>query len=1243
MLTLTPLVGSGASDTTTCTACISTCNIGQYLSEDICDGLGKDNRQCHECRKACPTGTYLETECLGSQTNDVTICKTCEPCALGQYISQACSGINSDDQQCYSCQNQECELGFKLTSQCNGYTYEDNSDCVQCDAACYAGEYIDGTCTSFTCKTCSGSCSPGYYISKGCTGTTDHDTICNQCTTVCAVGEFISGTCSGETTSDAVICTKCETVPGSFTNTACTGTSTSDDAVYSNCITTCPEGQYIDGSCLGFSDYECSTCRDTCGPAELETVQCTQQTNRACIPQASCSQPCPVGTYLTTPCVIPHTPRVCTPCGTSCPAGYELSTGEYDAGYYISAECTETTDIQCTKCSSDCLGSQSSTVSYNAQSTLHCSGISRYNEIICAVTDPYNLNCGTTHYKADFLMRHPTLCSTSDSLYTFAEAFFIVQNVFGNYKRNHWNFRQSPDLSTMAIVDVEGILWFADLTGSGKRAMMQLYGFTQEDVSAQHFSGIIWDESSNAVYAISDGIEAVYRCPKPNWDTMQGGVSMQSWEIWPSSRDAYTKVSSSVQGVAPDCVLWDTRSLTNIPAMAPTTYHSIKSNDGVLVSTPGSQTLLFGHSTTLESDRIILLDLVTKDILFRWMIPQDETPQTPQTNPEYPAYTFGSYTRTLTSNLVYDYSRSIVYVMTKYTNTNTYISLISKKLEIWSITYDTGSRTLGSGTLLYREGYPNFQGSHSYTLAYSSMHNSLIYSAATDTYSTMMVDIPEIHSLLAMGLPYTTSFLREQTTHNTIQILNPGEMEQLWFSNTGQFLSPSRGPAMRTYCFPCMNNAFTAGDGTHMSDCHCKAGYYKSNMGTCEECRENTGSACDTGYYKTGVTCAAGSTLDMSCAPCGKICPIGYYITGYCDGTGSTDTTACAPCKKKCDGYLLATGCTLKNCVMGQVFLYHMDGGNTALGIDNGPNMLNMISISQYRASSGPTRTHQAIAKTGLSSANFNSAASEYFSIPTHSFVSAEGFTISMWIRMHSSLGDRHIFMELGNGIDAESIIISRNGMEFDFCIRTMADSSTTETTTGSRVRFDNIWQHVSWTVAPGITAVQATWIIKLDDNIIINTLATYPKMTKYSNNFIGYGTAVQTPFLDADIDDVRMYNRVLSDTDQTYVFLTDACCTSTSGQYIGDTDTCNGISEFDNVPCMNCQSDCGDGNYVSDASSLCTGIGLLDSTHCESCSKCSPGQFMTSSCPGTGYSDIVTCINCQYITDDSCGTGNTP
>jgi hypothetical protein len=835
---------------------------------------------------------------------------------------------------CSNCAVTSCNIGTRLASPCNGGGTSDDAFCETCINTCLPSEYMIGTCTSFTCTICSGSCETGSYISMRCDGKTDHDIECEPCVTSCSPGQYMVGSCSGTTTADSVLCVTCDNIIGQYKTAECSGTSSSNDALYSACKSTCPTGEYLDGECIDTSDYTCSTCRDPCGVAETEVVQCTTYTNRVCIPDASCSQQCPEGTYLTTPCQGSNTQRVCTPCSTSCSSGFAVLQ-TYDPGYYISTPCSATADIVCTACTSDCIGSSTSTQFYNAQSVLFCSGTTLYNEIICAVTDPYERECGFTHYKADFLMPHTYLfnldefygylsyqasLNTYDNSYTMKYVAVSLDWIIANH---HWNHALSEDKKTLAITDVRGRLWMVEL-GEYKTIRKFAFAQTTDGLGVMtDLGGILW-WGNDKLFAVSKTKEAVYLCHVPNWDTLTTGLSTFGGE------------SLHINQGLLNCELYDAREESSLTY---TTHHHENSHVAkcVYVATGSPAVLICSHNGPAHGKGFMILDTLSKVMRNGWKVPQ--------THFVYGAPTGITVERTLASNIAFDYIKNRAFVITysDATSEGRYNQFYSRYLEVWVIPYDDYSQTFGVGTIVYNEGNV-FSSSYTGSLAYSEQHNSIIYGNGYDgSYYMLYISSGNVAGTPKILVDDEVDLTQISTLTSEIEIVKIPDNEQLWFSvvsyDTFYYDPALKGVGMRTYCFPCMAHAVTILDSTSMSDCYCNAGYYMSNMAVCEPCKTTTGAHCDVGYYKTGENCAAGSTLDLSCARCGKICAPGYYIGDECDGTGTVDTTVCVPCKTKC-GDSISSSCDAFDCIRGQVFLYHMDGGASTLGIILNPKLV---------------------------------------------------------------------------------------------------------------------------------------------------------------------------------------------------------------------------------------------------------------------------------------------------------------
>jgi hypothetical protein len=126
--------GGGHEDTTTCTACRSSCPPNQYIV-GACPGASKsDTTYCIDCTiKRCMAGLYLQSWCDGTTRSDSSVCTNCSitRCPRGMYVDSACKGDGkSDSATCQVCQQRRCPSGFYLP-ECDG-TETEQPSCLPC-------------------------------------------------------------------------------------------------------------------------------------------------------------------------------------------------------------------------------------------------------------------------------------------------------------------------------------------------------------------------------------------------------------------------------------------------------------------------------------------------------------------------------------------------------------------------------------------------------------------------------------------------------------------------------------------------------------------------------------------------------------------------------------------------------------------------------------------------------------------------------------------------------------------------------------------------------------------------------------------------------------------------------------------------------------------------------------------------------------------------------------------------------
>jgi Concanavalin A-like lectin/glucanases superfamily/PA14 domain/Bacterial lectin/Bacterial Ig-like domain len=137
----------------------------------------------------------------------------------------------------------------------------------------------------------------------------------------------------------------------------------------------------------------------------------------------------------------------------------------------------------------------------------------------------------------------------------------------------------------------------------------------------------------------------------------------------------------------------------------------------------------------------------------------------------------------------------------------------------------------------------------------------------------------------------------------------------------------------------------------------------------------------------------------------------------------------------------------------------------------------------------------------------------------------SQGMTLALWANPTSSLTSWARFIEFGNGSDANNIIFSRNATSSDltFEVRIGAPSAGQVTAPGALQL--NQWQHFAVTMDGSRNVV----IYKNGVAVASGTLTGLPNNVTRTNCFVGRSNWAQDGYFQGRMDDVRVYNRVLS------------------------------------------------------------------------------------------------------------------
>lgn len=150
--------------------------------------------------------------CTGTTTNNI-VCGKCRPggCMAGEYISSQCNGSTTKDTtECMHC---SCPAGsYALNNTCTGTTESNTLACASCrlPSTCIANkEYLSGSCSSFynpQCLPCRSQCGASEIEVQPCTQQSDRRCLPNpSCFFDCPAGTYEARACNPPAITQASI------------------------------------------------------------------------------------------------------------------------------------------------------------------------------------------------------------------------------------------------------------------------------------------------------------------------------------------------------------------------------------------------------------------------------------------------------------------------------------------------------------------------------------------------------------------------------------------------------------------------------------------------------------------------------------------------------------------------------------------------------------------------------------------------------------------------------------------------------------------------------------------------------------------------------------------------------------------------------------------------------------------------------------------------------------------------------
>jgi hypothetical protein len=163
---------------------------------------------------------------------------------------------------------------------------------------------------------------------------------------------------------------------------------------------------------------------------------------------------------------------------------------------------------------------------------------------------------------------------------------------------------------------------------------------------------------------------------------------------------------------------------------------------------------------------------------------------------------------------------------------------------------------------------------------------------------------------------------------------------------------------------------------------------------------------------------------------------------------------------------------------------------------------------------------------------------SQYVTLPKYNFGINNELTFTCWVRFTDTASNARI-LDFGNGSTSNNIIISRNTTT-TFLNFQIYNNTTSYSRISNNIISNNTWFHITWVLIKNSTTVtNSTWKIYINGEIdqVINSNTYFPNNIDLSFNYLAKSNNASIAYFAGQIDDLRIYNKALSDNEIYQIF----------------------------------------------------------------------------------------------------------